>query len=202
LALNSRPVYQNGEFAQSTHVGYDIVYGSGHQAWEWTEEFGLRPVLYPMIFASCYKFLNILFIDFTILIIYLPHFIHIFVWQISDMILYKVVKSESYIHKEDQNNPKGEGYGKLTMLLFINCWLTNVFMPRTATNALEGLLLPIGLYFWKNIKTDNKLIDLNAIKLTVVIIIALILRPTSILAWLFPMIWKIFVHKTFKKFIF
>ena len=155
-----------------------------------------------MIFAFCYKFLSIPYLDFTIFIIYLPHFIHVFLWQISDMILYKVVKSESCIHKEDEDSPRSEGYGKLAILLFMNCWLTNLFMPRTSTNALEGLLLPIGLYFWKNVKTDKKLIDLSAIKLTVIIVIAFIVRPTSILAWIFPMIWKVFVHKTFKKFLF
>ncbi|CAI2363217.1 unnamed protein product [Moneuplotes crassus] len=200
LALNTRPVYQNDEFTQSTHVAYDIVYGSGHQTWEWMEEFSLRPVFYPMLFAFQYKLLNIFYLDFAVFIIYLPHFLHVVLWQISDLYLYYVVKEESKVHEDRRSLNKNGGYAKLTLLILMNCFLTNVFMPRTSTNAFEGLLLPIGLYYWRKVESDNTLIDLNAIRLTVAVVIAFIIRPTSVLAWLVPMGWKVFAHKTFLKF--
>mmetsp|Transcript_26822 Transcript_26822/g.23686 ORF Transcript_26822/g.23686 Transcript_26822/m.23686 type:complete len:144 (-) Transcript_26822:7-438(-) len=76
-------------------------------------------------------------------------------------------------------------------------------MPRTFSNTIEASLLPMALYFWTLINgKDNKIIDKNAISLTVIITISFILRNTSIVPWLPAMIWKVFVHKTFTKFLF
>lgn len=203
MALNTRPIYENGEFAQTTHISYDIVYGVGHQAWEWTQDFCLRPVLYPMIIAAVFKFLYVFYIDFTIIMIYIPHFLHVLLWQLSDLYLYKLVKNESKVLENDEATVTSKGgYAKLTFLIFIWCYLSNVFMPKNVTNTVEGLLLPLGLFYWTQVKIDDRIIDRNAIIQTVIVVVAFLIRPTSIVAWILPMAWKIFVHKSFLKYLF
>jgi len=123
-----------------------MVYGGGDLPWEWSNEYRLRPVVYPLIFAVVFKILNCLYLDFRFLILYSPHLIHVIFWQISDYLMYKLFLNESY---SPNNN------ASLAMIMYMGVWTILVMNARTSTNAIETILLPIGVYYWTQIK-DSK----------------------------------------------
>jgi hypothetical protein len=76
-------------------------------------------------------------------------------------------------------------------------------MTRTFSNTIEAALLPMALYFWTKVKgNDKQIISSHALYLTIIITISFILRNTSIIPWLPVMMYKVFIHKTFQKFMF
>ncbi|CAI2361355.1 unnamed protein product [Moneuplotes crassus] len=227
-AFNSRSIYQSNEIGQAVLVSYDMVYGGGNLPWEWNDEFRLRPVLYPSIFAVVFKILNILYLDFRFLIIYSPNLIHVFFWQISDFYVFKLLKEESDDLNERRRSagdkdPKNYDYANLAMIMYMGVWAVLAMNARTSANAVETIFLPIGIYYWRRTKSGSeehvkledqvlrgrnkvssgfqKHIDPNAIKLTLLIVFSFILRPTSLLPWLAPIFWKVFFEKTFFKFL-
>ena len=160
LVLNSRSIYASDEINQSVAVSYDMVYGGGNLPWEWNKEYKLRPVLYPLIFATIFKILNILSLDFRFLILYSPNIIHAIFWQISDLYVLKLLKIESkeMNQRERENNQINysnhqNNYAGLAVLIYMGVWTILTINARTSTNAVETILLPIGLYYWTQIKS-------------------------------------------------
>ena len=81
-------------------------------------------------------------------------------------------------------------------------WYPSLLMVKTFSNTFEAIFVAIILHKWLKIKGDGKIIDINAMILTLFMTISFIMRSTSFIPWMIPMIYKVFVHKTFMKFIF
>ena len=167
LVLNSRSIYVSDEINQSVAVSYDMVYGGRNLSWEWNKEYKLRPVLYPLIFATIFKILNILSLDFRFLILYSPNIIHAIFWQISDLYVLKLLKIESkeMNQRERENNQINysnhqNNYAGLAVLIYMGVWTILIINARASTNAVETILLPIGVYYWTQIKTISEDKDL------------------------------------------
>ena len=141
-------------------VSYDMVYHGGNLPWEWNDEFRLRPVLYPFIFAVFFKILNLLYLDFRFLIIYSPNLIHVIFWQISDLYVYKLLNGESTDLNERRKTQRDKDthnydYGSLAMIMYMGVWAILSMNARTSANAVETIFLPIGIYFWKKTKSSS-----------------------------------------------
>ncbi|CAI2364433.1 unnamed protein product [Moneuplotes crassus] len=192
LAFTTRNMFYPDEHQQGVEIAYDMVYGGGNLTWEWDPNYALRPILHPLIYAAAFKLLNSLGLDYSVMIIYVPNIIHISLWLIGDYYMLKVCQ-KFY----------GSQVAKIMIFLNMTSWYSCTLMPRTFSNTIEASLLPMALYFWLKIDgKNNKIIDQDAIYLTVIICISFILRNTSIVPWLPAMMWKVFYHKTFQKFLF
>ena len=77
-----------------------------------------------------------------------------------------------------------------------------MIMVKTFSNTIEATFFTIILFKWINIKNDGKIIDVNAIILTAIMTSLFFIRNSSVIPWLIPMMYKVFVHKTFAKFLF
>ncbi|XP_078237112.1 GPI alpha-1,2-mannosyltransferase 3 isoform X2 [Pogona vitticeps] len=78
------------EYWQSLEVAHRMVFGYGHLTWEWAE--GLRSYLYPLLFASIYKALQLLQEDRVQLLIWLPRVVQALLAALADVKLYSLVK--------------------------------------------------------------------------------------------------------------
>jgi hypothetical protein len=75
-------------------------------------------------------------------------------------------------------------------------------MTRTFSNSLEAILFPILLYLWLHVKGGQGwLPDRYSLSLTAILTVSFVMRNTSVVPWLLPMLWKVFAHKTFWQFV-
>lgn len=145
LALNSRTRFHADEHQQSVEVAYHMVYGGGWLPWEWNPNHALRQIFHPLIYASIFKLLNILHIDFTILIIYLPNILHavfLFWWDYRFYILVKKI----YNYR----------IAKLSLFIYWISWFSSLLMIKTFSNTIEAGLLIIGISYWYKIKETQE----------------------------------------------
>ena len=207
LAFNSRSVYQADENQQAVEIAYQFVYGKVHLAWEWDPRFAIRSVLHPLIYAIIYYVLKMLHLDYYIMIQYAPNVFHVLLSLLADWYFVKIIHKLSNEHfssskYKDSWVHYANKVAAVGLLIYYTSWYSSLLMARTFSNTIEAAFNAVIMYKWLKIKGDGKLIDVDAIILTVLITMSFIMRNTSIVPWLIPMAYKVFIHKTFMKFLF
>lgn len=103
-AFLCRTFFQPDEYYQSLEIAHTIVYGYGHQTWEWSPSSdrstgGIRSPLHPFLFVPVYGFLSLTGLDRTQLLIYLPKLVQAAIATLTDLATYSlatVILTPSY----------------------------------------------------------------------------------------------------------
>ena len=207
LAFNTRPVYQPDENYQSVEVAYQLIYGEVDLSWEWDPKYALRSLSLPSLYYIMFYALKLLHLDWDLMIRYFPNVFHALLSLVADWYFVKIIhKLTAEHHKDTEDKNAIISYANkvavVGLLIYYTSWYSSILMVKTFSNTIEAVFNAIILYKWLKIKGDGKLIDVDAIILTVLITISFIMRNTSIVPWLIPMAYKVFVHKTLMKFLF
>lgn len=176
-AFLCRTFFQPDEYYQSLEIAHTIVYGYGHQTWEWSPSSdrstgGIRSPLHPFLFVPVYGFLSLTGLDRTQLLIYLPKLVQAAIATLTDLATYSlatVILTPSY------------GPAALA------CSLTSFFNAyagiRTLSNSLEAALTATALVYWPwNLRGSLDSWSQLAISISL-IALSIIIRPSSILFW-------------------
>uniref|UniRef100_A0A6J0T323 Mannosyltransferase n=1 Tax=Pogona vitticeps TaxID=103695 RepID=A0A6J0T323_9SAUR len=160
------------EYWQSLEVAHRMVFGYGHLTWEWAE--GLRSYLYPLLFASIYKALQLLQEDCVQLLIWLPRVVQALLAALADVKLYSLVK-----RMENAETAKWVYFCQLSS------WFTWYCCTRTLSNTMETVLSTLALSYYpmEGVKTGSSLGYLTLVAL------AFIIRPTAAIPWAPLLLW-------------
>jgi phosphatidylinositol glycan class B len=156
---------------QSLEVAHYKVFGNGILSWEW--KLGIRSSLHPMIFAGVYKLIAILGLQDTLLLLRAPRFLQAFFAAITDFYAFKL-----------SSRMFGFETGKWTLLCMVLNWFNFYCLIRTFSNSLEASLTMLALYFWPSHRIPPASRGDFRIALAVAAFCC-ILRPNSVLLWLF-----------------
>lgn len=77
---------------KSVEVAYQMVYGQGYVSWEWLPHNALRSTLHPLLYAIPIWILKITFLDFNLLIKWIPNFIQVLMFAIADFSYLRFLK--------------------------------------------------------------------------------------------------------------
>ena len=165
------------EYWQSLEVAHSLVYQYGYLTWEW--KVGIRSYLYPLLFASFYKFLEMIGLSNLIdAFVFGPRIIQAILSALGDWCFYNFV----------QDNFTSQ---IATWALFCLCtsWCWWYCATRTLINSFEAAAVCIALRFynWKQPVFGNRF------KVFVLVsIIATMVRPTSLTVWIPMYIWFLY----------
>ena len=212
MAFNTRSRYHADENQQSVEVAYQFLYREVHLAWEWDPKYTLRSTLHPLIYAVMFYIVDLLHLNFDWVLYYLPNIFHALLSLVADWYFIKIFEIERIQNKKSERKDKlqailptgdpGNNIAVVALLIYYTSWYSGLLMVKTFSNSVEAALNILILYKWLKIKQDNKIVDVDAIVLTTLITISFIMRNTSIVPWLIPMMYKVFVQRTLLKFLF
>ena len=158
------------EFWQGPEVAHRIVFGYGYLTWEWKE--GLRGWSFPLIFATCYKFLALLGADNAKFLVLAPRLVQAGFASCGDLFLYKLAVRRF-----------GPQTGIWTLICYLISWFTFYSVTRTLTNSLETILTTIALYYWPSNSGKDNDNNKEIIKALCFAAFSCIIRPTAAIIW-------------------
>jgi len=159
-----------------------MVYGYGHETWEWTIKTPIRSALHPFMYAIIYWVLNILGLDSDFMVAYSPRLLQGILTTVTDYYIFKIaykIFNDRYI-------------AQLSVLLTLASWSMNYCMVRTLSNSIETTLMMIAFYYWMELKEKYSKKDTLIAALYT---LAFLLRPTSAIISFTLVICQIMNHK-------
>lgn len=157
--------YVPDEYWQSLEVAHKQVFGYGHLTWEWKS--GIRSYIHPGLISILYKFLDILSLDNTYLLIFLPRVFQALLSVYSDYSFYL-----------------WSGRSKWALFSISTAWFWFYIGSRTLINSFETAVTTIALtkFPWVPYSPDQKPGDSKTFISLVGLICAM--RPTACIIWL------------------
>ncbi|KAJ6664343.1 hypothetical protein lerEdw1_008562 [Lerista edwardsae] len=152
------------------------AYNYGYLTWEWAE--GLRSYLYPLLFASIYKVLQLFTMDNVQLVIWLPRIVQAFLAAHADVKLYSLVKQLD-----------GAETAKWVYFCQLSSWFTWYCCTRTLSNTMETVLTTFALCYYPMEGTKMG----SSLRFLTLASLAFIIRPTAVILWaplLLSHFWK------------
>ncbi|KAJ8029122.1 GPI mannosyltransferase 3 [Holothuria leucospilota] len=171
------------EYWQTLEVAHGSVFGYGYQTWEWRT--GLRGYTYPLIFASLFKLLQFLHLDYPVLLTFLPCALQATFSAGQDVALYLLSRR---LH--------GDRAAWWTLFCYLSSWFAFYTATRTLTNTMETVCTTVGIlcYPWHGHLSRNR----GEIRFCFMFAaLACVIRPTAAIIW-FPLaLW--YLVKTERK---
>ncbi|XP_071424528.1 GPI mannosyltransferase 3 isoform X3 [Pithys albifrons albifrons] len=165
------------EHWQALEVAHRMVFNYGYLTWEWANR--LRGYLYPLIFASIYKALQLLGKDDVQLLIWVPRLAQAVLAAFADVKLYSFVQ-----HLENGETAKWVFFCQLCS------WFTWYSCTRTLSNTMETILTIFALSYYpiKGSKMGN------SCKYLALVALAIVIRPTAVIPWM-PLVFSHFLQE-------
>lgn len=154
------------EYWQSVEIAHKMVFGYGHETWEWTIATPIRSTLHPFLYAIGYWFLRIFSLDTGFLVAYSPRLIQGALLALTDYYVYKLAKQTF----QDRFT------AQIALLLHLCSWFINFAMVRTLSNSVETTLVLITYYYWTKLTPAYSKYDTV---LAVLYTLAFFVRATS-----------------------
>ena len=168
-ALVIKTYFQPDEYWQSLEVANVLVYKFGYLTWEW--RYGLRCIFHPLIFATGFRFMQVLGLDTVGMRLILPKIMQGTFAAFGDFWTYKLARRLF-----------GRESGHWALFCSVASAWNFYVLPRTFSNSLETILTAGAFYYWpwsaKSKKDENLLIALTLAG------VACSLRITNFLLWL------------------
>ncbi|XP_065157206.1 GPI mannosyltransferase 3-like [Atheta coriaria] len=164
------------EYWQSLEVAHKFVYGYGYLSWEWTK--GIRSYLHPGIIAIVYKILQLIGVDSTEMLIYVPRLLQATLSAFSDYCFWKWC-----------------GRTKWSMFCIGISWFWFYTASRTLLNTFETCLTTIALStfpFQKYSKHEKAEVDSTFLW---VVGLSVAIRPTAAILWLPLCAYQLFTSR-------
>ncbi|CAK9783538.1 hypothetical protein CC85DRAFT_279347 [Cutaneotrichosporon oleaginosum] len=146
--------FQPDEFYQAFEPAYAVVFGQGHLTWEWRDlplpegvahtwwtrvvtGGRLRGWIWPGVFVLAYKLVQVLALDSTDLIVFVPRVVGVILAAVTD-----------YYTSRLAGKVLGEGYAAGALFLSLTSLFNAHLLPRALSTSPETLLTTIGLYYY------------------------------------------------------
>lgn len=161
------------------------MYGGLGTTWEWDPSNAIRSPLYPLLYAVYFKVVSLLNIDYTLFITYGPNLINACLLWVSDMYFYESVKTVYNAR-----------LAKFSFIVYLIAQYPLLMLTRTLSNTFEAMLLIVCVYYYVNMNLHSNCLKM----LTCLITISFIIRNTSVIPWIVPILWMIISKKLSKEF--
>lgn len=119
------------EYWQSIEIAHFSVFGYGYRTWEFREE--IRSAAYPCIFATVYKLLSLLNLDFVWILVNIPRIIQAILSALSDTCYFYWCRSFNLPTRD-------------VWTVIVLDWFSFFCCSRTLINTFEKNLVIFGLY--------------------------------------------------------
>ncbi|XP_021913167.1 GPI mannosyltransferase 3 [Zootermopsis nevadensis] len=155
------------EYWQTVEVAHKIVFGYGHETWEWT--LGIRSYIYPAFLATILSVLKYFHLDSVNTVVHGPRILQAVLSAVGD-----------YCFLRWYRNQNG-GHGLWASFALITNWFWMYCGSRTLINTFEATLntFALNLFPWN----QNK-IQKSPSKFLWFVATACMIRPTAVIIWL------------------
>ena len=160
--------------------------------WEWNSQNALRNTIYPGFISIPLFFLKFTGLDQKWTLILIPKLQHLALYILSYICFYKYLKKEF-----------GKYIAKISILLILSNFASNMILTRTFSNSLEALLFCVGLYLTSKIpngkKWEGSAFNFYSVSLTFIVACSVMIRCSSAITWIPLLIDKVFLKRNFLK---
>ncbi|XP_033097006.1 GPI mannosyltransferase 3-like isoform X2 [Anneissia japonica] len=174
------------EYWQAVEVAHKMVFKYGYLTWEW--DAGIRGYLHPLLFAILFKILQLLHLDFPLLLIHSPHILQGVFSAVGDLHIYLFAR-----------NLTSPSIALLILISHLSNWFVLFTATRTLANTMEMILTSVALSCYPTTSACQQ--QHRAVYL-VIVGLACIIRPTAGIVWLPLVLWHLAVESHKLKFIF
>lgn len=169
-AFTQATFFQPDEFFQAWEPAYKNVYGRGYSTWEWQQ--GVRSRLMPQLYALLFRLSDKWGVDVELFI----SLFHALVAVSGDFFVYKLARRFT-----------NENTARKALWLNVGSAFNWIIATRSFSNTYEMVLTTAALWFWpadaKSLKGYKAWLKYFAS--IVLANIAIILRPSNAITWLF-----------------
>ncbi|CAL4142198.1 unnamed protein product, partial [Meganyctiphanes norvegica] len=123
------------EYWQANEVAHHLAFGYGYLTWEWRE--GIRSAFYPSILAAVFKILQLLRLDYALILIQFPRILHAIFFSLGDLYTWKL-----------SNKLYGADSATWSGIFLASSWFLTYCAPRTISSGPETVLNIIALYHY------------------------------------------------------
>jgi hypothetical protein len=136
-ALLVQTYFNPDEFWQGPEVAHKLVFGYGHETWEWWAGSRIRGYAHPLLYAALYRGLAVLGLDSRWAVKQGPRLLHGVLAAVGDWFLYRLAERHW-----------GSRVAWWALFCQVTSWFTFYCAVRTFSNSVEAVCATIALYYW------------------------------------------------------